>query len=159
MEGRRQALPAYRYVSTSCLINAFSLAVTDVVELNVDPSGQSLGSKLIVDGTHQFSDLDELIVNHVQAMARKVEELMMHEKFRPAEDDLRAYSPNSSCVPRLTLSQICSSGTLWQPTLRRARMASRSIASDLGISIFVTLRTKTRQCRPGYVPRSAVLDS
>ena len=49
-----------------------------------------MGSKLIVEGNQQFSDLDELIVNHVQAMARKVEELMMHEKFKPGtEDDLR----------------------------------------------------------------------
>lgn len=62
------------------------------MEPNADPTGQTVGSKLIVDGTHQFSDLDELIVNHVQAMARKVEELMMHEKFKPGtEDDLRAY--------------------------------------------------------------------
>lgn len=62
----------------------------DVVEPNADPTGQTVGSKLIVDGNQQFSDLDELIVNHVQAMARKVEELMNHEKFKPGtEDDLR----------------------------------------------------------------------
>lgn len=70
---------------------------SDVVEPNADPTGQTVGSKLIVDGTHQFSDLDELIVNHVQAMARKVEELMMHEKFKAGtEDDLRAYASNVS---------------------------------------------------------------
>ena len=62
-----------------------------------------MGSKLVVDGTHQFSDLDELIVNHVQAMARKVEELMMHEKFKPGtEDDLRTYPSLRSCL-QLTL--------------------------------------------------------
>ncbi|RPD66156.1 transcription elongation factor SPT6 [Lentinus tigrinus ALCF2SS1-7] len=67
----------------------------DVVEPNADPTGQTVGSKLIVDGTHQFSDLDELIVNHVQAMARKVEELMMHEKFKPGtEDDLHLFLRN-----------------------------------------------------------------
>ena len=61
----------------------------DVVEPNADPSGQ-VSSKLIVDGTHQFSDLDDLIVNHVQAMSRKVEELMAHEKFKQgSEDELR----------------------------------------------------------------------
>lgn len=64
----------------------------DVVEPNADPTGQTVGSKLIVDGTHQYSDLDELIVNHVQAIARKVEELMAHEKFKHgSEDDLREY--------------------------------------------------------------------
>lgn len=62
----------------------------DVVELGVDPSGQNVGTKLIVDNTHQFSDLDELIVNHVQAMARKVEELKAHEKYKQgSEDELR----------------------------------------------------------------------
>lgn len=62
----------------------------DVVEPNADPTGQTMGNKLIVDNTHQYSDLDELIVNHVQAMARKVEELMAHEKFKHgSEDDLR----------------------------------------------------------------------
>lgn len=62
----------------------------DVVEPNADPTGQTVGTKLIVDAEHQYSDLDELIVNHVQAMARKVEELMAHEKFKHgSEDDLR----------------------------------------------------------------------
>ena len=43
-----------------------------------------------MDNTHQFSDLDELIVNHVQSMARKVEELKAHEKFKQgSEDELR----------------------------------------------------------------------
>lgn len=60
-----------------------------MVEPNADSSGQ-IGGKLIVDGTHQFSDLDDLIVNHVQAMSRKVEELMAHEKFKHgSEDELR----------------------------------------------------------------------
>jgi transcription elongation factor SPT6 len=39
-----------------------------------------------------YADLDELIVNHVQAMARRVEELMAHEKFKHgSEDDLREF--------------------------------------------------------------------
>lgn len=45
-----------------------------------------------MDSTHTYSDLDELIVNHVQAMARRVEELMVHEKFKGAEDELRTSS-------------------------------------------------------------------
>ena len=45
---------------------------------------------LFVDDKHQYTDLDELIVNHVQATARKVEELMAHEKFKQgSEDELR----------------------------------------------------------------------
>lgn len=49
--------------------------------------------------------MDELIVNHVQAMARRVEELMAFEKFKPgSEDELREsrvviYRPLSECEP------------------------------------------------------------
>ncbi len=64
----------------------------DVVEPNADPTGQSIGGQLVVDGKYEFSDLDELIVNHVQALARRVEELMAFEKFKPGpEDELRPY--------------------------------------------------------------------
>jgi len=67
-----------------------SLTLLDVTEPNADPTGQTIGSQLIVDGTHSYADLDELIVNHVQAMARRVEELMAHEKFKHGtEDELR----------------------------------------------------------------------
>ena len=62
----------------------------DVTELNTDDPNSDIGSKLIIDQNHTYSDLDELIVNHVQAMARRVEELMAHEKFKHGtEDDLR----------------------------------------------------------------------
>ncbi len=72
------------------MVELIAWYVADVVEPNADPTGQIVGTKLIVDGTHQYSDLDELIVNHVQAMASKVEELMAHEKFKHgSEDDLR----------------------------------------------------------------------
>ena len=52
-------------------------AVPDVTEVNT-PSGPVLA----VDDKHQYADLDEPIVNHVQAIAHKVEELMTHEKFK-----------------------------------------------------------------------------
>ncbi|TFY57669.1 hypothetical protein EVJ58_g6888 [Rhodofomes roseus] len=67
----------------------------DIVEPNADPTGQTVGTKLIVDAEHQYSDLDEMIVNHVQAMVRKVEELMAHEKFKHgSEDDLHIFLKN-----------------------------------------------------------------
>jgi transcription elongation factor SPT6 len=63
---------------------------SDVTEPNADPTGQTVGSQLIVDASHTYADLDELIVNHIQAMSRRVEELMVHEKFKQGtEDDLR----------------------------------------------------------------------
>ncbi|KAJ7097816.1 transcription elongation factor SPT6 [Mycena belliarum] len=68
----------------------------DVTEPNADPTGQTVGSQLIVDATHSYADLDELIVNHVQAMARKVEELMAHDRFKHGtEEDLHLYLKNS----------------------------------------------------------------
>jgi len=49
----------------------------------------------VVDPTHVYADLDELIVNHVQATARRVEELMAHEKFKHGtEDDLHLFLKN-----------------------------------------------------------------
>ncbi|KAF8447735.1 SH2 domain-containing protein [Boletus edulis BED1] len=50
-------------------------------------STQGQGTVLVVDDKHQYADLDELIVNHVQATARKVEELMAHEKFKQGSED------------------------------------------------------------------------
>ena len=72
-----------------CGVIEFSV---DVTELNADLTGQTVGGQLLVDSTHSYADLDELIVNHVQAMARRVEELMAHEKFKQGkEDDLREF--------------------------------------------------------------------
>jgi hypothetical protein len=58
--------------------------------------------------------LDELIVNHVQALARRVEELMAFEKFKPGpEDELLLYFFFSYCVvyliiaPRSFLEKLC----------------------------------------------------
>lgn len=53
----------------------------DVLEL--DKSKQlTSGMTLKVGGKYNYSDLDELIVNHVKAMSRKVEEMMLHDKYR-----------------------------------------------------------------------------
>ncbi|EIN07299.1 transcription elongation factor Spt6 [Punctularia strigosozonata HHB-11173 SS5] len=67
----------------------------DVVELNAEQTGGA-GSRFVIEnGKYEFSDLDELIVNHVQAMARRVEELMAHEKFKAgAEEELHLFLRN-----------------------------------------------------------------
>ena len=53
----------------------------DVLEL--DKSNQlSSGTSLKIGGRYNYSDLDELIVNHVKAMAKKVDEMMLHEKYQ-----------------------------------------------------------------------------
>ncbi|KZT26523.1 transcription elongation factor Spt6 [Neolentinus lepideus HHB14362 ss-1] len=67
----------------------------DVVEPNADPTGQAVGTRFIVDGKYEFADLDELIVNHVQAMTRRVEELTAHDKYKPGtEEDLHLFLKN-----------------------------------------------------------------
>ena len=60
----------------------------DVLEPNADITKQTVGQRLIVDnGDHEFADLDELIVNYVQSLARKVEEIMSHEKYKRGTDE------------------------------------------------------------------------
>ena len=62
-----------------------------MTELDGGGSGDVSG-RLYVDAQYQYSDLDELIVNHVKAMARRVDELMAHEKFKHGtEEDLRKF--------------------------------------------------------------------
>ncbi|KAI9883854.1 MAG: hypothetical protein M1823_004365 [Watsoniomyces obsoletus] len=53
----------------------------DVLELNKE-NEFSVGRILKIGGKYTYSDLDELIVNHIKAMARKVDEMTLHEKFQ-----------------------------------------------------------------------------
>lgn len=53
----------------------------DVLELQKETEF-SVGKILRIGGKYNYSDLDELIVDHVKAMARKVDEMMQHEKYQ-----------------------------------------------------------------------------
>lgn len=53
----------------------------DVLELDKE-NEFSLGRTLRIGGKYNYSDLDELIVLHVKAMAKKVDEMSNHEKFQ-----------------------------------------------------------------------------
>ena len=53
----------------------------DVLELD-KKNEFALGKILRIGGNYSYSDLDELIVLHVQAMSRKVNEMMGNEKFQ-----------------------------------------------------------------------------
>lgn len=53
----------------------------DVLELDKE-NEFSVGRTLRVGGKYSYSDLDELIVLHVQAMSRKVEEMMTDERYQ-----------------------------------------------------------------------------
>ncbi|KIY72184.1 hypothetical protein CYLTODRAFT_63573 [Cylindrobasidium torrendii FP15055 ss-10] len=51
-----------------------------------------VNGNLEVDPKHVYSDLDDLIVNHVQALARRVEDLMNHERYKArSEDELHQF--------------------------------------------------------------------
>jgi hypothetical protein len=97
----------------------------DVTDPNADPTGQTVGDQLIVDSTHTYADLDELIVNHIQAMARRCEELMAHEKFKQGgEDELREFEDYPIAFFCIYGSQIFSSRISLPPIPRRVCMAS-----------------------------------
>jgi transcription elongation factor SPT6 len=53
----------------------------DVLELQKD-NEFSVGKQLRIGGKYTYTDLDELIVDHVKAMARKVDEMMQHDKYQ-----------------------------------------------------------------------------
>lgn len=98
----------YQHIGTWHAIGSIHVLTglyVDVTELNADPTGQSVGGQLIVDSTHTYADLDELIVNHVQAMARRVEELMAHERFKHGSEDELRESISTTILPRF--ASIC----------------------------------------------------
>ena len=62
----------------------------DVLEMD-KPNEFQLGRKLSIGGRFTYSDLDELIVSHVRSMVRKVEEMMVHDKYKGGEEELRKF--------------------------------------------------------------------
>ncbi|KAL2816304.1 transcription elongation factor spt6 [Aspergillus granulosus] len=58
----------------------------DVLELDKE-NEFSVGRTLKVGGRFTYSDLDDLIFNHVKAMAKKVDEMMLHEKYQDGSKD------------------------------------------------------------------------
>ncbi|KAE8866435.1 hypothetical protein P3342_002336 [Pyrenophora teres f. teres] len=80
----------------------------DVLEMN-KPNQFSLGKQLKI-GKHTYSDLDELIVNHVEAMARKVTELTRDERFQPGtrEDTEKWLGNYCEANPSRSMYAFCS---------------------------------------------------
>ena len=133
----------------------------DVLELDKD-NEFAVGKTLKIGGRWSYSDLDELIVNHVKAMARKVDEMMLHEKYQngtkadtgtfcnhPFPSSSIHPSPPSSPKPSQTNplpSKKQNAGS--QPTPRPTRGApSTPSASTLN-----TRATFTSASRPGNTP-------
>lgn len=73
----------------------------DVLELQKE-NEFSVGRLLRVGGKYTYTDLDELIVEHVKAMARKVAEMMQHEKFQKgSRSELGKFRKSSPPPPPL----------------------------------------------------------
>ncbi|KAH0835358.1 hypothetical protein AYO21_01575 [Fonsecaea monophora] len=80
----------------------------DVLELDKE-NEFSLGRTLRIGGRYNYSDLDELIVLHVKAMARKVDEMCNNEKFQnkskaALEEWLTTYT---NANPKRSMYQFC----------------------------------------------------
>ncbi|KAH9900308.1 SH2 domain-containing protein [Xylariomycetidae sp. FL2044] len=80
----------------------------DVLELQKE-SEFSVGKQLRIGGKYTYTDLDELIVDHVKAMAKKVDELMGHEKFKKGSlaDLERWLTSYSDANPNRSIYQFC----------------------------------------------------
>lgn len=70
----------------------------DVLEL--DKENEFSVGKTLKIGRYTYSDLDELIVNHVKAMVKKVEEIMADERFQRGSKT-QAGTLKSSLIPQL----------------------------------------------------------
>lgn len=57
----------------------------DVQEID-KPNEYSVGRILRVAGKYSYSDLDDLIINHVKAISRKFDEMQLNEKYRPEHE-------------------------------------------------------------------------
>ncbi|KAL1411070.1 Transcription elongation factor spt6 [Vanrija albida] len=64
----------------------------DVQEVD-KPNEYALGRILRVGDTYNYSDLDDLVINHVKATARKFDEMQEHEKYK-SEHELESYLKN-----------------------------------------------------------------
>ena len=70
----------------------------DVLELDKE-NEFSVGKTLRIGGKYSYSDLDELIVLHVKAMAKKVEEMMGDERYQAHSKDKVGKSRESPAPP------------------------------------------------------------
>lgn len=79
----------------------------DVLELD-KPNEFALGRRLRI-GRWEYTDLDELIIMHVQAMARKVDEMCQHEKFQAGSkaDVEKWLSAYTAAQPKRSVYAFC----------------------------------------------------
>jgi len=80
----------------------------DVLELQKE-NEFSVGRQLRIAGKFNYSDLDELIVDHVKAMAKKVDEMSQHEKFQSGSkaDTERWLTTYTEANPKRSVYAFC----------------------------------------------------
>ncbi|KAI9643239.1 Transcription elongation factor spt6 [Ciborinia camelliae] len=80
----------------------------DVLELQKE-NEFSVGRQLRIGNKYNYSDLDELIVDHVKAMSKKVEEMMQHEKFQKGSraDTERWLTTYTEANPKRSVYAFC----------------------------------------------------
>ena len=115
----------------------------DVQEID-KPNEYSVGRILRVAGKYSYSDLDELIINHVKATARKFDEMQMHEKYRPEDELGESIRDVVILVWELTHVQRATSRIMFRLTPVEACTASVSTLIDRGIS---SCASSTRRAR------------
>ena len=69
-----------------------SCGVTDVLELD-KPNDFALGRQLRI-GKQPYSDLDNLITAHVRGLARQVDKMVAHDKFKGTEEETVTFMRN-----------------------------------------------------------------
>jgi len=80
----------------------------DVLELQKE-NEFSVGRQLRIGNKYNYSDLDELIVDHVKAMSKKVDEMMQHEKYQKGSkaDTERWLTTYTEANPKRSVYAFC----------------------------------------------------
>lgn len=81
----RPSSKGFDHLAVTWKVSDNSFQHIDVLEMN-KANEYSVGKQLRI-GKHVYTDLDELIVNHVEAMAKKVTEIMKDERFQKGTKD------------------------------------------------------------------------
>jgi transcription elongation factor SPT6 len=106
----------------------------DVKEID-KPNEYAIGRVLEI-GKYRYMDLDDLIINHVKATARKFDEMQLHEKYRPEHELGELLDELQLCI-YLTLQKI-TSRTTSRHILVEACTDSVSIVRSQDISSYVS---------------------
>lgn len=75
----------------------------DILELDKE-NEFSVGRTLKIGGKYSYSDLDELIELHVKAMAKKVEEMMLDEKYQNGSKAQTGIAHNHTSLEQMSIN-------------------------------------------------------